>query len=258
MIKLAKYIAPFALAVVMSSPAFAAIDFSDDFESYNAPDNNPIGGDWLWFLSGWFDWPGCDSEYWFGFGPNPAPNSNDPFVASNIVTGATGQALNVFSDYSNPDVQAADKCAEVSVFQEKVITDADTGQYDFRFDVQANATLGDGVRARGFIKLLDPNAGFATVYTQTVDTTTGGEKLMTVNFGAAEVGKILQFGFANVSNEYKETSRVYDNVSFAPAVVRPPVQPLTEGIPIPSWALLLMVAMLGYLGASRLRARKES
>jgi hypothetical protein len=257
MIKLTKYIAPFALAVVMSSPAFA-VDFSDDFESYNAPDNLPIGGGWLWFLSGWNDWPDCNVDYWFGFGPNPALNSNDPYIASNIVTGVTGQALNVFSDYSNQDVQASDKCAEVSVFQEVVIADADTGQYDFRFDVQADTVLGDGVRTYGFIKILDPAIGYATVYTDTEDTTTGGAKLMSVTLGASEVGKILQFGFANISNENKATSRYYDNVTFALAEIGPPIRPLTEGVPIPSWAMLLMLGMLGYLGASRLRARKES
>lgn len=254
--RFAKTVMILMTTALMSSPAFA-VNFSDDFESYSAPNNQPIGGGWLWFLSGWNDWPACSESYWFGFGPNPAPNSNDPYTASNIAVGASGQALNVFSDYANPDVQASDKCAEVSVFQETVVTNADIGQYNFRFEVQALEALGDGVRTNAFIKLLDPNQGYATVYFDSSDTASSGAQIMQMNLSPEDVGKILQFGFANISNEFKPSSRLYDNVSFA---VRGSgaFDGDAIGVPIPFWATLIIAALLTFFGAAKLRSRKSS
>jgi hypothetical protein len=253
--RFAKFVIVLLATALMSSSAVAAISFGDNFESYNAPDNNPIGGNWLWYLTGWNDWSTC-TDYWFGFGAYPAPNSNDPYTASNIAVGSTGQALNVFSDYANQEVQASDKCAEVSVFQEMVVGDSDTGQYTFRFEVQANEVLGDGVRTNGFIKLLDPNDDYATVYYDTSDTTAGGVRQMSVNLGANEVGMILQFGFANISNDNKVSSRLYDNVTFAISNTGES-DSNPEGIPIPFWAMVLMSGLLLYVGGSRLRSQRK-
>ena len=253
--RFAKFVIVLLATALMSSSAFAAINFSDNFESYNAPDNNPIGGNWLWYLTGWNDWSTC-TNYWFGFGPNPAPNSNDPYTASNIATGATGQALNVFSDYANQEVQAADKCAEVSVFQEMAIGSSDTGSYTFRFEVQALETLGAGVRTNAFIKVLDPNNGYETVYYETVNTKTGGAKLMSITLGADDIGNLLQFGFANISNENRATSRLYDNVTFAIGNTGE-ADGDPNGIPIPFWAMVLMSGLLLYVGGSRLRSQRK-
>ena len=74
---------------LVCSPAFAVIDFSDDFESYNLPDGGIIGGGWTWFLNAYPNFPTCDG-YIFGYGPNPAPNSNGPYFVSNIGEGDTG------------------------------------------------------------------------------------------------------------------------------------------------------------------------
>jgi hypothetical protein len=254
--RFAKTVIILMATALMSSPAFA-VNFSDDFESYNLPDNNPIGGGWLWYLSGWNDWPDCNADYWFGYGPNPAPNSNNPYTASNIAVGATGQALNVFSDYANQDVQASDKCAEVSVFQETVVTTNDIGQYNFRFEVQANETLGEGVRTNAFIKMLDPNQGYATVYYDWSDTASSGAQIIQMNIGPNDVGKILQFGFANVSNENKVSSRVYDNVTFA---IRGSgaFEGDAIGVPIPFWATLAIAVLLSVFGAAKLRSRKSA
>jgi hypothetical protein len=255
-----RYILVLLATLLMSSSALASIRFIDDFESYSSPNNQPIGGDWRWYLTAWFDWPGCQ-DYWFGFG-EPAPNSNDPYKASNIVQGATGQALNVFSDYANADLQGINQkgsttCKDVSVFQEFPITAEDTGQYTFRFEVQVNEVLGDGVETNGFIKLLDPNNGYATVYYDTLDTTAAGEKFMTISLNQSDVGKLLQFGFTNRSDDVKPTSRVYDNVTFA---IRGSGSYAgdTIGVPIPLWAFLAIAGLLAFVGGSKLRARKGS
>lgn len=257
MIKLTKYIAPFALAVVMSSPALAAINYSENFESYTeyvgTGSLGDIGGGWLVFANVFTDYPGC-TAYEYGYGPFPAPNQDSGF--SNITAGATGLALNAYSNYAD-DVHNAGKCLETSVFQERIFSAADAGTYDFKFDVQVPIPLGAGVSTYGFIKVLNP-VTFATEVFLTTDTATAGNKSIQIVLDAAADGKILQWGFSAVASNYEASGRWYDNVTFAPAEIGPPIQPLIEGIPIPFWAMLLMVGMLGYLGASRLRARKES
>jgi hypothetical protein len=266
--KLMKYAAAVAVTALMSGPAFATIEFTDDFESYNLPDGNPIGGGWTWFLNGWDDgdgfpaFPVC-TNYVFGYGPNPAPNSNGPYAVSNIAVGATGQALNVFSDYGNQDWQQGGGCLETSVFQELVFDSANAGDYTFSFDTQVPEALGDGVTVFAFVKLLDPNNGYGDVFggLAKVDTSTAGSKSIDVTLTADQNGMILQWGFTNIASYNLPSSRWYDNVSFAPqAVEPPPVGPDPtdiEGIPIPKWALLLIAAMLAYLGATRLRSHRQ-
>ena len=160
-----------SVTALMSGSAFATVNFSDDFESYSLPDGNPIGGGWTWFLNVWTDddgapgFPTCN-VYVFGYGPNPAPNSNGTpnCAVSNIAVGATGQALNVFSDYGNHDFHAGGDCLETSVFQETVFDAGDAGNYTFSFDTQVPEALVDGVTTFAFVKLLDPNAGYSDVF----------------------------------------------------------------------------------------------
>lgn len=266
--RLAKYAATIAATALMSGSAFAAIDFSDDFESYNLPDGGVIGGGWTWYLNGWTDadgtpgFPTCDT-YVFGYGPNPAPNSNGPYAVSNIAVGATGQALNVFSDYGNQDYQLGGDCLETSVFQEMVFSAADAGDYTFSFDVQVPEALGDGVTTFGFVKLLDPNNGYSDVFggLSKIDTAAAGAKSINVTLTPEQDGMILQWGFTNISSYNLPSSRWYDNVSFAEmAVVPPPTGTYegVEGIPIPGWALVIMIGLLAWLGMTRLRSRHEN
>jgi len=268
-----------AVTALMSGSAFATLNFSDDFESYNLPDGNPIGGGWDWFLNGWTDqdgrpgFPTCD-KYVFSYDPSPppaapnAPNSNGPYAVSNIAVGTTGQALNVFSDYGNQDYQQGGDCLETIVFQETTFDAGDAGNYTFSFDTQVPEALGDGVTTFAFVKLLDPNAGYSDVFggTKKVDTATAGSKSIDVTLVADQAGMILQWGFTNIASYNLPSSRWYDNVSFAlevvvPPPVEPPVQPPVgdyEGIPIPPWALFIMIAMLAYLGATKLRSQRKS
>lgn len=270
-----------AVTALMSGSAFATIDYSDDFESYNLPDGGVIGGGWNWFLNGWTDsdgtpgFPTCDT-YAFSYDPTQhvpkpnAPNSNGTpnWAVSNIAVGATGKALNVFSDYGNQDYHLGGDCLETIVFQETVFAAADAGNYTFSFDVQVPEALGEGVTTFAFVKLLDPNAGYADVFGGAVkeDTATAGTKSIDVTLAAAQDGMILQWGFTNIASYNRASSRWYDNVSFAPEVVvpppvKPPVKPPEgnyEGIPIPPWALFIMIGMLAYLGATKLRSQRKS
>jgi hypothetical protein len=240
-----------------SSYAAAQVQFSDDFESYNlyvGPTGNEgdIGGGWTAFANVFGDYPGC-SQYWYGYGTFPAPNKDSGF--SNITTGSTGQALNVFSDYEQAD-HGKSACVETSVFQERDLSAADAGSYTFMFDVDITAPLGVGVNTYGFIKLLDPNNGYSLDLFETVSTVTAGSKSITVALDATADGKILQWGFTTTASNYAASARIYDNVSFASAQPVTPRDP--DAIPIPYWALLLMAGLLAYLGATKLRARKEN
>lgn len=244
---------------LMSSSAFAAIDFTDDFESYalyvGPGDEGAIGGGWLIFANVWADYPGCSEQYAYGYGVFDAPNKDTGW--SNITTGATGQALNTFSDYDNVD-HGNGLCVETNVFQEVTFSAADAGSYTFAFDTQTPNPLGVGVNTYGFIKVLDPNNGFSQDLFETVSTVTAGSKSITVALDATADGKIVQWGFATTASNYEASSRVYDNVEFGLAPVIPPNSPDIEGVPIPLWAFLAMVGLLGYMGASKLRAAKKA
>lgn len=254
--RLAKKVLVFAAAVVLSSSAFAAINFSDDFESYSlyvGPGfQGDIGGGWLAFANVFGDYPGC-TQFWYNYGPFPAPNKDSGF--SNITLGTTGQALNVFSDYENAN-HADSACIETSVFQERVFGAADVGAYTFRFDTQAPEALGADVSTYGFIKLLDPNNGYSADVFLTVPTITAGSKVLNVTLDASAEGKILQWGFSTIASNYVASSRVYDNVSFAPANTGP--YQGHEGVPIPLWALLAMAGLLALVGGSRLRNARRA
>lgn len=253
--RLANSILILLATALVSSSAFAAIDFSDDFESYvTPPDGNAIGGGWTAFANVFTGFPACD-PYLYGYGPFLTPNSNSAF--SNIAVGSTGQALNVFSNYDD-DQHANGNCLETSVFQELVFIAADAGSYTFKFDTEAPAPLGTDVNTFGFIKLLDPNNNFNPDIFQTVSTETAGSKSITVALDATADGKILQWGFSTVASNYLPSGRLYDNVEFALAPVGPPIDPRIEGVPIPLWAFLGMLGLIGLIGGSRLRARRKA
>jgi hypothetical protein len=106
------------------------------------------------------------------------------------------------------------------------------------------------------------------VATSPADVSTASES-MEFTIPAEWVGELLQFGFYNdvttsAGQSSWTSSALYDNVVLeSVAVVEPPpvgpgVPGEFVGIPIPQWALLLMAGLLGWLGAKKLRARKES
>jgi hypothetical protein len=265
MIRMAKYLVTFAAVALLSSPAFAQIDYFEDFEGLNAGDPNALtDAGWLIFANVWNDYPGCDTTYTYGYGVFGAPNGGPGF--SSIADGNSGQALNAYSDYNNGD-HANGLCIETSLFQERALTEADAGTYEFLFNTQAaydengRVILQPPVDTFGFVKLLDPDNGFALVYVDDVSTLTTGAKSLTITLDEAAAGLLLQWGFSTRASNYEPTGRWYDNVSFAPeGTYEPPAGPVGdnfEGIPIPGWALFIMAGMLAYLGATQLRSRRK-
>ena len=253
--RLAKSILVLIATALLSSSAFAAINFSDDFESYvTPPDGNSIGGGWTIFANIFGGFPTCD-PYLYGYGPFEAPNSNSAF--SNIAVGNTGQILNVFSNYDDGE-HGNGNCLETSVFQERVFSAVDVGSYVFKFDTEVTVELGEGVSTYAFIKLLNPDNGYSLDVFETVSTVTAGSKFITVALDETADGKILQWGFSTVASNYLPSGRLYDNVSFAPAPVAPPNGPDTEGVPIPLWAFLAMAGLIGLIGGSRLLSRTKA
>ena len=253
---LTQIILAFLVTAFMSVSALAQISFSDDFESYPVNDGTnmgDLGGGWLLFVNVFENSPGC-TPYVYGYGVFPAPNRND--AISNIVVGDTGNAFNVFSDYSNGD-HGINRCIETNLFQERIVSSSDLGSYTYKFDTQAPGALGTDVQAYGFIKLLDPNT-FQTYAFESIPTDTAGEKTLSIELGSADEGAILQWGFSNVASNYEASGRLYDNVSFGLRPVVPPNGPATEGIPIPLWALLGMAGLLAFFGGSKLRSRRKA
>lgn len=246
------------LTALMSSAALAEVRFIDEFENYTyPPDGGVIGNGWTWFLNAYPNFPACDG-YIGNYGPNPAPNSNGTpnWAVSNITLGATGQAMNVFSDYGSPD-HPNGNCVEVNVFQERLLTGDDTGQYTYRFTVEVPEVLGAGVKAYGFIKLINPNPPYDTVEFLQVDTIEGGTKHLYIDIQEEHAGLLLQWGFANVASDYLPSSRWYDNVSFAITGSGAYSGDLI-GVPVPFWAYFAIAGLLAWVGGSRLRSRKEA
>ena len=247
-------------AMLMSGPALAQVNFSDDFESYTLHPGGDVGrigdlgGGWLVFVNVWDDYPACSAGPIYNYGVFPAPNSDA--AISGIVIGSDGQALNMFSDYANGD-HANEKCIETNVFQETTLSGADAGSYEFSFDTEAPAALGDGVNTYGFVKLLDPNNGYATVLFETVSTVSAGSKSISVDLDASADGMILQWGFANTASKYEASGRFYDNVTFAFPATPPPGSDISyEGVPtLGTYGLLVLLLLMGGTAAIVLMRR---
>lgn len=244
-----------------SSYAMAQVNFSDDFESYDlyvGPGfQGLIGGDWLVYANVFSGYSSpCGGDWWYGYGAD-APNTDLGF--SNISTGKTGQALNVFSDYNNAN-HGDGACIETSVFQEITFSAADAGSYTFMFVTETPDALGAGVDTFGFVKFLDPDNGWSLIGDpELVSTVTAGTKSITVTLDASLDGKIVQWGFSTIASNYEPSGRYYDSVSFAPeGSVTPPGGPDFDGIPIPKWALFAMALLLLYVGGKRLQSRRLS
>jgi hypothetical protein len=166
-------------------------------------------------------------------------------VSANTGAGSTGQALNVFSDYDNPDHNNG-ACLETSFFQETTFSAVDPGEYTFRFDTQSPAALGANVSTYGFIKLLDPNNNYNADIFLTVPTITAGTKSLDVMLDASADGKILQWGFSTTASNYEASGRLYDNASFA--LKNTGSYQGLDGVAIPFWAFLAMAGFLAPVG----------
>ena len=255
--RLARYIVTLMATALMSSSAFAAINFSDDFEGYpvyqGAVPWSDIGGGWLLWADVYGNFPGC-TDWWYNYGGVlNAPNGPN---ISNIVAGATGNALNKFSDYANGNHEDG-ACIETNVYQEHVVTAGDLGLYTFRFVTEVPVELGPDVNTIGFIKLLDPNNGYNRDVYHTVSTATAGAKILAIRLDASSIGKIVQWGFTTQASNYAASGRHYDNVTFAIKGSGAYEGDLI-GVPVPLWAYFTIAGLLAFVGGSRLRARRKA
>lgn len=228
--------------------------YGQDFEGLApAPQELPatsLGEDgWLGYVNVF----GPDWNRWYGYGPFPAPNHGA--VISAVVTEQGGpeqgdQQLSVFSDYWNGD-HANGAWIEVNVFQEQVIGAADVGDtWRFEFDAKRGNIDGSSMAA-GFIKTLNPAAGYAMTNFIQADMTyipdTWGGYSIDIEIDPSLEGQILQFGFVNWATAYQGSGIYYDNVNFdvAPLSVGLDIRPEGCPNPITSSRGLLPVALLG-------------
>jgi hypothetical protein len=209
-----------ALACLIPAAAFAIGPYSQDFEGLNQADTSALANDgWLVFGNVF----GPDWAYWYGYGVFPAPNDGAAFCA--IAAGEGGapqgaQQLVAFSDYNNTD-HGVGAYIEANVFQEMTIGAGDVSEtWTFEFDAKMGNLEGVST-ALGFIKTLDPNAGFATTNFITVDMTaiptTWGTYSVSIDIDGSLVGQLLQIGFQSVATNYEGSGVFYDNINFYPS-----------------------------------------
>jgi hypothetical protein len=283
---------------VFSSHATAQVLFTDNFEnrvkdqaliamnwtwfeqdfSGTVCTGNPTG-EW----GPWSDGDGSDymqenRNYWTA--SNDQGGGDSYFRAGLEAPAWDGALSNMVRVYGN-QYSAHTDCHRVKVFQEMPI--ASDGDLKFSFDVaqaQFGAQPQNGEITGAFVQILkSSDSSFGTLLFQTMLTTppvatspgdvSTASQSMEFTIPAEWVGELLQFGFYNdvttsAGQSPWTSSALYDNVTLeSVAVVEPPpvgpgVPGDFEGIPIPQWALLLMAGLLGWLGAKKLRARKES
>ena len=212
--------APSAIIVdnVDFDKAQPGVFYETDFESGNAGAGE-IGDGWLSFAAVF-----ADGNFAYSYGPFPSPNNTGGFTS--YATGEAGEAqgsqyLNVFSDYNNGD-HANGLVIEAASFQETVFSASDAGTYVFSFDAKApfEGGIAPPTTAYAYIRVLDPNNGFASsvdvrVDVSEVSNTEWARYTVEATLDESLDGQILQFGFSNSATDYNPSGVFYDNVNFS-------------------------------------------
>ena len=177
-------------------------------------DGAVIGDGWLYFIN-------VAAPVPYGYG-GPAPNG--PQICA-LVDDQGGpeqepQQLSVYSDYNNLD-HGNGYLIETNVFQEPFgfnnrIPASEVGKtYTFLFQAKAG-NIGASTTANAFIKVLNPDAGFAETAADRQDTTSlpadWGGYSVSLTIDASWVGQILQYGFTTNATNYEPSGNFYDNV----------------------------------------------
>ncbi len=198
--------------------------YSQDFESLDVMGETSLSDD------GWLVYGNVFElgNFVYGYGPFIAPNSTFDsdtagFRFSLLTTGegdvAQGEVqLVTLSDYNNTDHANPDRTIESIFFREYTVDAADVGStWVFQFDA-ANRDLVAPTTANGFIKTLDPNAGFFVTNYITADMSsipqTWATYEVTIDIDESLVGQILQIGFDSICKEYEASGILYDNLVF--------------------------------------------
>lgn len=234
----------------LSNQAAAESFFSDDFED-RVQDQALIGNNWTWYDQ-WFAEDGCTGEATAGFGPYDDGNGSD-YAAANrnffTVPAGTGDyyraglevpawdgaLTNMLRVYGN-QYNTHENCQRTLIFQEKTAPAA--GTYVFSFDVaqDKDSAPANGEVTAAFVKVLDPDNGYATVLFETVITTPPAATSMddvttlrqAVEFTISDemVGKLLQFGFYNdvspaLGQSSDTSAALYDNITVTELQIGP-------------------------------------
>ena len=180
-----------------------------------------------------------------------------PQVAG-IETGSNGSSvLNTYTDYDNRGLQVTG-CITVNIMREHTIQAGDAGDYEFKFiNLFPNDPANKASSANAFIKLIDPNNGYADALNGTkVLDMTGSEssRTITVTIDSSNVGMFLQYGFSNNSSNDDPTGMYYDDVCFGSAGSCNKSSAFVDptGIPaLPLWALFGLAGLIGLMGLRR-------
>ncbi|MEO8444468.1 MAG: thrombospondin type 3 repeat-containing protein [Gammaproteobacteria bacterium] len=231
---------PTLAALLIAQSGWAALaSYSQNFEALTAASSTALSGVGFQVAGTVYNGNTGASPPYGAFksfyGNFAAPNGTGAFSA--VATGEGGGAqgakyLNAFSDYNccatvdgHRDTNPPFDFVQSSVFQEQVIAAANIGAtWTLTFDAKLPSSNGCGTVAISdciaFIRTLDPNNSFATIYRATFDAQT----LSTTNWSThvlsfqlsdpALSGQILQFGFQSVSRQYGNSGVYYDNIVF--------------------------------------------
>ena len=210
-------------------PVETLINFETDFESATAMTEDGWIAAVNYFTSDCTTY--VSSPYAF-----PAPD-NGPQVSA-LTAGADSQVVNIYSNYDDP--AHTSNCLETNVFQEIFpITEAHVGDYIFSYDVESPPAEFTGDKVNGFVKVL--TSDYSGVLLSISEPSIPGTTDISVVITKAMVGGRLQFGFNNYAYNYEASGMYYDNVRFVG---------FFEGIPaLANWSMLLMIMLLGVVGA---------
>ncbi len=211
-----------ASVTVAAASQAVLVNYSQNFESMTFADGNALGSNGWKVFGNVFNGSG---GYLYGYGVFNAPNNAGGFCG--LATGEGGvaqgnQYLNTFSDYNNGDHGNTDRILEANIFQEQVIGSSDLGNtYNFTFNYKASSQYGPSgaTTTQAFFKVLNPNAGYATVAYPQLNTTSASGSVwangqLSITIDPSWTGHILQFGFQNTARNYQPSGVYYDNINF--------------------------------------------
>ena len=189
-------------AVSQADTPTTPVEYSQDWE-----------GDEFEVLSGWLAYIDAfetDCVTTKGYGYAYTIGSGQVAV---LADGVDSKVLNVFSNYD--DGNQPDLCLKTSVYREVIVATENVGDYSFNFIAEPPEAVGSNTN--GFIKVLDPAAGYAAIGLEAVETTAGGDITVSFTIDESMVGKLLQFGFDTLAAGYENSGMQYDNLVFGAA-----------------------------------------
>ena len=174
------------------------LSYDTDFESFTS-------------LEGWSAWVNVFEQdcTTFRYGYAYSIGAGDPVMVAVRADGSDGKALNVFSDYNNPDSFLT--CLEANVQREIVLTSGMIGDYRWSYNVEEPEAVGSKTFAQ--FRVIDPNTNYSMA-AESIVATAGSEDRQSVEISLddSHVGMILQYGFSTKAVNDENSGMLYDNV----------------------------------------------